>query len=225
MGRQARIAKELRDCRTLSVRHEGRTVTVCGVDVYCAPRVFPPANRVTGRLAATVRHYQGECALDLGCGTGILGLIMAKRFRRVVCVDLCPLAVSCARANASKHDVRNVSVHVGTGFGPVRDMRFDTIVCNPPFYPSDNDKQVSYRKVEQGLIGDFVEGLSGALTRNGVGLLATSSLTDNDWIAENLRRNGSFNVDRLKFNGMMRFSQDIYIWRITRGLREEAVRP
>jgi methylase of polypeptide subunit release factors len=217
MDREMWIAKEIRDCRRLTSRCANRTLAVGGIAVYCAPRVFPHANRVTRRLVDAAREVQGECALDLGCGTGVLGLVLARRFQRVVCVDRCPRAVACARANALIHGLRQISVLSGSGFKPVQGLTFDAVVCNPPLYPGgDRDSRTSYGTIADSLIGDFVTGLSTALTLNGVGLLATSSLTDNDWIEENLGRDRSLRVARSRFAGRTRSSQDIYIWRITK---------
>jgi len=59
-------------------------------------------------LAAERAGLQGgETLLDLYCGTGTIGLSMAKRAKRLIGVEIVPEAVSCARENAARGGVEN----------------------------------------------------------------------------------------------------------------------
>lgn len=70
-----------------------------------------------------------ERVLDLGCGTGILGIIAAKLgAREVVCVDIDDAACKTARDNAAKNNTRVTVVH-----GELRNLpekQYDIIIIN-----------------------------------------------------------------------------------------------
>ena len=74
-----------------------------------------------------------KAVLDLGCGTGRLGLGAAYLgARQVVGIDIDRIAIKTARENAQKVDlvegVQWVNGDIGAVFG-----RFDTVLQNPPF--------------------------------------------------------------------------------------------
>ncbi|MCX7653613.1 MAG: 50S ribosomal protein L11 methyltransferase [Fervidobacterium sp.] len=71
----------------------------------------------------------GMDVLDLGCGSGILG-ILAKKLgaNRVLAVDNDPLAVNVAKENAEKNSVE-IDVRLSDLFSKV-DGKFDIIVSN-----------------------------------------------------------------------------------------------
>lgn len=92
----------------------------------------PPA-LLLARL--TVRR-RVRAVLDLGCGGGVQTLLAARHAGRVVGVDLNPRAVAFARFNARLNGVTNAEFRVGDLFGPVREERFDLLVCNPPYVVS-----------------------------------------------------------------------------------------
>ncbi|MDZ7688665.1 MAG: METTL5 family protein [Halobacteriales archaeon] len=71
--------------------------------------------------------------LDLGCGTGVLGIGAALYGARVVGVDVDRNALEAARRNAESANVaeRTDWVHGEVNTLPVR--RVDTVVMNPPF--------------------------------------------------------------------------------------------
>ena len=79
---------------------------------------------------AKARGY--KTALDLCCGTGCIGVSLAKLGGMDVTMsDLSPDCVSLARENAQRSGVDAVVLQ-GSFFAPVRG-RFDLIACNPPY--------------------------------------------------------------------------------------------
>lgn len=72
--------------------------------------------------------------LDLGCGYGPVG-IAAATFNpslHVVMTDVNERAVWLAKKNAKRNFLENVEVRQGFLYEPVRDLKFETILSNPP---------------------------------------------------------------------------------------------
>ncbi|MBL8174615.1 MAG: methyltransferase [Bryobacterales bacterium] len=74
--------------------------------------------------------------LDMGTGAGIAALVASSFAREVWAVDIVERAVRYAEWNCGLNLAENIHVRQGDLFEPVRGMRFDRIVCNPPFEPS-----------------------------------------------------------------------------------------
>ena len=72
--------------------------------------------------------------LDLGCGYGPIGIILARLCpdARVVMVDKDLLAVRYARHNAEQNGQQNVTVVGSVGMESVPDLPYDLIVSNIP---------------------------------------------------------------------------------------------
>jgi SAM-dependent methyltransferase len=73
--------------------------------------------------------------LDLGCGSGTAALLLAKRARVAVGVDINPRAVALSKINAAINGIANAEFRVGDLFAPVAGETFDLIVSQPPFVP------------------------------------------------------------------------------------------
>ncbi|NUS42666.1 MAG: methyltransferase [Mycobacteriaceae bacterium] len=76
-------------------------------------------------------------AVDLGCGTGILAVALAKRFPElaVTATDQSAAAVASARATAEANGVADrITVARDDALGAAADASADLIVCNPPFH-------------------------------------------------------------------------------------------
>lgn len=76
----------------------------------------------------------GDTVLDIGCGSGILGIVAAKvGAKKVICSDLDPNAVLVAKENVQKNHVEDVtSVFKGdlTDVPAFQDLHADLIVAN-----------------------------------------------------------------------------------------------
>ncbi|XP_014887703.1 tRNA (uracil-5-)-methyltransferase homolog A [Poecilia latipinna] len=56
---------------------------------------------------------QDSTVLDVCCGTGTIGLSLAKRVKKVIGIELCQEAVEDAKMNAKRNDLSNVEFHCG----------------------------------------------------------------------------------------------------------------
>src|SRR5262249_3141209 len=92
-----------------------------------APRLAPLL--VRGRVAT---------ALDMGCGSGVLSLVMASYAREVVGVDVNPRAIVMSRLNAALNGVHNVAFLEGDLFDPIASASFDRVVFNSPTHKEGN---------------------------------------------------------------------------------------
>ena len=89
-------------------------------------------NRTTQLLCNMLRS--GGKALDLGTGCGTLALAAASIAVSVIGTDINQRALDFGRINAALNGVGNVSFLQGDRFEPVAGRRFDSIICNPPFF-------------------------------------------------------------------------------------------
>lgn len=107
-----------------------RTVEVEGLRLHIPPGVLDPVLFRSGAWFArqVARRVQpGMRVLDMGCGSGIVGLLAARAGAKVVAVDIEAPAVQAAGENGLP-DVRQ-----GDLFAPVHGERFDLIAFNPPY--------------------------------------------------------------------------------------------
>jgi release factor glutamine methyltransferase len=85
---------------------------------------------------------RGDAALrlcDLGTGSGCLAVTLARELPlvQVWALDISEAALDVARFNARRHGVaERVHFLPSDGFSAVNGLRFDAIVCNPPYVPS-----------------------------------------------------------------------------------------
>jgi release factor glutamine methyltransferase len=89
--------------------------------------------------------------LDVGCGTGVIGIALADTIQhsRVVAIDIEPIAVATSLANAklilgSNFAERYVALECGAAdYEPSTDHQFDVVVSNPPYIPRDDMSTLS----------------------------------------------------------------------------------
>lgn len=97
-------------------------------------------------LSSLPRLRPGLRVCDLGCGTGLLSLLLLQRQRqlRVTGVDIQPEAIRLAEQAASENALEE---HLTLHLGDLRKLpsllpagQFDLAVCNPPYYPAGSGR-------------------------------------------------------------------------------------
>jgi len=82
--------------------------------------------------------------LDLGCGTGIIGITIAleRPLSKVTLIDQSKHAIQNTKENQTLHQLTNVMIQKSDWFSALDQTRFDVILSNPP-YLEDNDPHLS----------------------------------------------------------------------------------
>jgi release factor glutamine methyltransferase len=83
-------------------------------------------------IAESVIINKDQNFLEVGCGTGVVSIAVAKRARYGIGVDINDRAVENSKKNAKKQGVTNVDFLVSNIFENIKDT-FDVVICNPPY--------------------------------------------------------------------------------------------
>lgn len=100
--------------------------------VFFGPDTYRFAREIRSHLAAHPRRL--DRVLDLGCGSGAGGVVVAKNSccTELVLTDINDAALQLARVNADSAGLPNVRTKHSDLFSAV-EGRFDLIVANPPY--------------------------------------------------------------------------------------------
>jgi release factor glutamine methyltransferase len=109
---------------------------LAGIAIEVHPNVYPGGTD-SELLAESIDVKQGDIALDLCTGNGIVALSMyIKGAAQVIGTDLNPAAVTNARRNQELLNAKNINFIEADMF-PTEDRQYDVISINPPY----TDKQ------------------------------------------------------------------------------------
>ena len=119
-------------------RRRGVEVPALGARVHPHFGVYAPIRGEYVELVArAVEEWpvSGKRAFDVGTGTGVLALVLARAGAAVVATDLEPRAVACARENAGRLGLgERVEVREADLFPP---GEAELVVSNPPWLPGE----------------------------------------------------------------------------------------
>lgn len=118
------------------------TDMLCGLKFHISPLSFYQVNRDQAeRLYTIAGEYAGltggETLLDLYCGTGTIGLSMAKKAGKVIGVEIVEQAVEDAKRNAERNGIANAEFLCADAAKAAdmlknRGVRPDVVVLDPP---------------------------------------------------------------------------------------------
>ncbi|GAA2443034.1 class I SAM-dependent methyltransferase [Actinomadura vinacea] len=123
-------------------------------------------------------------AYDIGTGTGVLAVVLARRgMERVVATDQDPRALACARENIVRLGVTDrVEVVEADLWPPPSDSpgRATLVVCNPPWVPARPSSPLEHAVYDPDsrMLRAFLDGLARQLAPGGEGWLILSDLAE-----------------------------------------------
>jgi release factor glutamine methyltransferase len=122
-----------RQSKRLDERHAGKPFEVecCGMKITVEPGVYQTSGD-SDLMAESVKITRDENFLEVGCGTGVVSISVAKRAAQGVGIDISERAVENSKHNAEAQRVTNVTFFLSNVFEKVEGA-FDVIICNPPY--------------------------------------------------------------------------------------------
>jgi 16S rRNA (guanine1207-N2)-methyltransferase len=108
--------------------------------IKASDRMFSPRfpDKGTAAMLAVCPFGPADNILDLGCGTGIVGLSAITAGARATMCDIDPeavrFAVENAKNNLSEAELTRLACVVSDGFDNVPDRTFTKILSNPPYH-------------------------------------------------------------------------------------------
>jgi release factor glutamine methyltransferase len=146
----------------------------------CKNDVYFPREDSFLLAEAVEKHTRGK-VLDLGTGSGIQGIVAAKKGCDVTFSDIDTEAIKCAEENAKTNGV-NGRFLKSDMFSNITGA-FDAIIFNPPYLPSKPIQSMKENKIQRALDGgkegrelieSFLEKYKGFLDKGGIALLLES---------------------------------------------------
>lgn len=166
-------------------------------------------------LADNLQINEGQSVLEIGTGSGIVAMYASKLTDSVTVTDINFDACRLAEENFRANGIEGIEILFGNLFEPVKNRKFDVILFNTPYLPTEEDEvldnTINYA-FDGGLNGRkvidlFLNEVGNHLNDGGIVQLIQSSLSGND---ETLSR-----LDELGFIAEIKASEHFFFEDIT----------
>ena len=160
------------------LRHSDYDVTVSELNIHVKDNVFTPDPSITYStmsLLERVPDVSGKDVLDMGCGTGVVGIYCVKHgARSAVFSDVSNDAITNTHINVKRHSVSSQSRVIQSDLFDSVDGTFDYMFANLPILDSVWDTH----DLPHNLIYRFLKESKAYLNPGGKVFLAWASFSD-----------------------------------------------
>ena len=159
--------------------------------------VYNPSDD-TFLLAENLEIKEGQSVLEIGTGSGLVSMYASLLTDDVTATDINFNALELAEKNFKLNNIDSIKLEFGDMFEPVKDKKFDVILFNTPYLPTDSDDIINddlNYAFDGGLDGRnvidrFIEEAPKHLNDKGIIQMIQSSLSDNDKTLNMFDKNG-----------------------------------
>ena len=133
--------------------------SINGAELFLPPNVYHPGIGLSSRFLvdALLNRPLGDSVLDLGCGSGFIGISLYRSGMALVLADISDAALASAAENLRRMGITAevVSSDLFLGLG---ERRFDTILFNPPLLDKsiEHDAEIALCDPNGSLLGRFL---------------------------------------------------------------------
>ena len=162
-------------------RKRGVRVRALGTTIHPHHGVFSPVRGEYVDLVAQAPlppAAEAQGAFDIGTGTAVLALVLAKRGLRVTATDLSAAALACAADNVGRLGLADSITLRSADLFP--EGRAGLVVCNPPWLPAapSSPLEAAVYDPDSAMLRGFLAGLAAHLAPGGEGWLLLSDLAE-----------------------------------------------
>ena len=165
--------------------------------IHKSDNVYEPAED-SYMLAENLLVEDGMRVLEIGTGSGIVAMYASKVTNSITVTDINFDACELARQNFKANGIDNIEILFGNLFEPVKNRKFDIILFNTPYLPTENDEVIEDNlnyAFDGGLNGRkvidlFLNEVKNHLNEGGIVQMIQSSLSGNDETLDKLDKEG-----------------------------------
>ena len=139
-------------------------------------------------LAENLEIKENQSVLEIGTGSGIVAMYASRFSDNITVTDINFDACELARRNFEANNIENIEILFGNLFEVVENRKFDVILFNTPYLPTEDDEvlenNINYA-FDGGLNGRkiidlFLNEVKNHLNDGGIVQMIQSSLSDNE---------------------------------------------
>ena len=166
-------------------------------------------------LADILEIKEGQSVLEIGTGSGIVAMYASRLTDRITVTDINSDACLLAERNFKDNNIEDIEILFGNLFEPVENRKFDVILFNTPYLPTEDDEviddTINYA-FDGGLNGRkvidiFLDEVGNHLNDGGIVQMIQSSLSGNQETLDKL--------DELGFIAEIKASEHFFFEDIT----------
>ncbi|WP_407376871.1 HemK2/MTQ2 family protein methyltransferase [Methanobrevibacter sp.] len=139
-------------------------------------------------LAENLEITPGQSVLEIGTGSGIVAMYASRLSDDITVTDINFDACELARKNFEANNIENIEILFGNLFEPVKNRKFDVILFNTPYLPTEEDEIIDSNlnyAFDGGLNGRkvidmFLNEVPNYLNEGGIVQMIQSSFSDNN---------------------------------------------
>ncbi len=196
---------------------------VNGLTIAAFPYLYHPeaSSSSVFFLKSILKYYQNVGSsknrlLDMGCGTGIVGLGLSQYFKEIYLSDISQKAVFCTKLNALLN-FKKANIFVSNLFENVpKNTLFDTITFNVPFLDKviENETEIATNDPSGQIFLKFIEHVSHYLAPQGEVFFGYSNLGN---LATLRKIPDTMKLEKLAYEHFAETGTDRTVYRLTLG--------
>lgn len=131
-------------------------------EVFSSQTVYPPKEdtEMLCRAVSEMPAKTGGKALEIGCGSGLVTIVLTSLGWEVTACDVNPFAVACTRGNLEANGLSSKVCVMESGIGeeiPISEST-DLIVWNLPYLDEEEEHPGLLEKMEEAALSDIPQG-------------------------------------------------------------------
>ena len=139
-------------------------------------------------LADNLEIKKGQSVLEIGTGSGLVSMYASQLTEDITATDINYNALELAEKNFKKNNIDTIKLEFGDLFEPVKDKKFDVILFNTPYLPTeeediiDSDLNYAFDGGSDGrkIIDRFLNEVKNHLNEGGCVQIIQSSLSNTE---------------------------------------------
>jgi tRNA1(Val) A37 N6-methylase TrmN6 len=164
--------------------------SINGVELFLPPNVYHPGVGLSSRFLseAISKKSLGHAILDLGCGSGFVGISLFRRGMALVLADISDTALASASENLRRVGIA-AEVVKSDLFSGLQDRRFDSILFNPPLFDKaiEHEAELALCDPHGELLSRFLADTPRHLTQGGKIYFTASNLMNRGALMDGLK--------------------------------------